>query len=233
MHLDTARTQPSPTAGGLRAKTRRRLRAATRERTNKRPRRVAAKRPAPSKETSSGYDEEVLPHRRALYATALKLTRQPNDAEDLVQDTLLRAYVAWSSFEPGSNCRAWLFRILHNGFINNYRRRRRHARFARECPDDALTALYGNSHHTARDPERQMMAHTLADEVTSALATLTEEYRCVVELADLHGVRYREIAEALGLPIGTVMSRLFRARRQLEDQLAEFAAADYGIRRAA
>lgn len=183
--------------------------------------------------TARAFDEQVLPHRQALYATALKLTKQPTDAEDLVQDTMMRAYVAWSSFEPGSNCRAWLFRILTNSFINNYRRRRRHSRFARECPEDALTALYGNSHHQARDPEKQMIEQTLGDEVTAALAALGEDYRRVVELADLRGIRYRDIAEVLELPIGTVMSRLFRARRQLEEQLTEFAAADYGIRRAA
>ncbi len=200
-------------------------------------RRVAGKKPQQPADKAAHsahcFDEHVLPHRQSLYATALKLTKQPNDAEDLVQDTLLRAYVAWSSFEPGSNCRAWLFRILTNSFINNYRRRRRHTRFARECPEDALTALYGNSHHKARDPERQLLEHTLGDEVTAALAGLGEDYRRVVELADLRGIRYRDIAEVLDLPIGTVMSRLFRARRQLEAQLTEFAAADYGIRRAA
>jgi RNA polymerase sigma-70 factor (ECF subfamily) len=174
-----------------------------------------------------------MPHQQTLYATALRLTRQPNDAEDLVQDTMLRAYKAWARFEPGSNCRAWLLRILTNSFINNYRRRRRHQRFANECPEDAVVALYGESHDRASNPERELIGHTLSDEVTAAMAKLGDDYRQVVELADLRGVRYRDIAATLGVPIGTVMSRLFRARRQLEQELREFAATDYGIRRAA
>jgi RNA polymerase sigma-70 factor (ECF subfamily) len=175
---------------------------------------------------------EVMPHRQSLYASALRLTKQPNDAEDLVQETMLRAYSAWHRFEPGSNCRAWLHRILTNSFINNYRRRRRHQRFATENPDDAVSALYGDSHRAAANPERALLADSLADEVKAALDSLAADYREVVELADLRGIRYREIAARLGVPIGTVMSRLFRARRQLEAMLREFAANDYGIRRA-
>lgn len=175
----------------------------------------------------------VMPHRNALYASALRLTRRPSDAEDLVQETMLRAFAAWHRFEPGSNCRAWLFRILTNSFINNYRRRRRHNRFATERPDDAATALYGESHHRAANPEEEILEGTLGDEVTAALAGLGDDYRQVVELADLRGIRYRDIAARLGVPIGTVMSRLFRARRQLEAQLRAFAASDYGIARRA
>jgi RNA polymerase sigma-70 factor (ECF subfamily) len=182
---------------------------------------------------ATAFSDEVLPHRATLYAAALRLTRQPADAEDLVQDTLLRAFAAWGRFEPGSNCRAWLLRILTNSFINNYRRRRRHQRFASERPDDAMAALYGDVPRAEGDPARALLTHRLGDEVTAALSRLADDYRQVVELADLHGVRYRDIAAALDLPIGTVMSRLFRARRQLEHELADFAAADYGIQRAA
>lgn len=179
------------------------------------------------------FSASVMPHRAALYASAMRLTRSPSDAEDLVQEAMMRAFAAWHRFEPGSNCRAWLFRILTNSFINNYRRRRRHNRFATERPDDAATALYGESHLRAANPEEEILEGTLGDEVTAALAGLGDDYRQVVELADLRGVRYRDIATRLGVPIGTVMSRLFRARRQLEAQLQAFAAADYGIRRAA
>jgi len=181
----------------------------------------------------AAFAKEVLQHREVMYASALRLTRQPNDAEDLVQETLLRAYKAWGRFEPGSNCRAWLQRILTNSFINKYRRKRRHTRFATENPDDAVTSLYGTSHREAANPRDELVKHTLSDEVTAALNSLGDDYRRVVELADLRGIRYRDIAKELDLPIGTVMSRLFRARRQLEAQLREFAAADYGIRRAA
>ena len=175
----------------------------------------------------------VLPHREELLAGALRYTRNRADAEDLVQDTLARALGAWSRFEPGSNCRAWLFRILTNGFISGYRRRRRHNRFAHESGDDAVTAFYGEGFDRAGNPEDHLLTDGLGDEVESALAELGEDYLKVVLLADLRGARYRDIASELGVPIGTVMSRLFRARRQLEERLRDYAAAGYGIRRAA
>ncbi len=187
----------------------------------------------PTTRYPEGFTDEVLPHRDVLFATALRLTKQPGDAEDLVQETMVRALAAWDRFERGSNCRAWLIRILTNSFINNYRRRRRHQRFATEHPDEAVTAFYGDSHRVARDPEEQLLSDALGDEVKAALETLGDDYRKVVELADLRGIRYRDIAARLGVPIGTVMSRLFRARRQLERLLADYAARDYGIRRAA
>jgi RNA polymerase sigma-70 factor, ECF subfamily len=192
---------------------------------------VAAGRPRPSRRSS--FDAEVLPYQQELYANALRLTRQPADAADLVQETLMRAYVAWDRFEPGSNCRAWLLRILTNSFINNYRRRRRHRRFATERPEEAVAVFYGDEPKRAADPERELLADALGDEVSAALDTLGDDYRKVVELADLRGIRYRDIAAELDIPIGTVMSRLFRARRQLEARLEDYAAADYGIRRAA
>jgi RNA polymerase sigma-70 factor (ECF subfamily) len=182
---------------------------------------------------ATDFEREVLPLTPELFACALRYTRQPAEADDLVQETLLRALGAWSRFIPGSNCRAWLLRILTNSFINNYRRRRRYRRFAHETGDDAVNALYGNDVERATNPQRHMHDETLGDEVSAALASLGEDYRRVVELADLQGIRYREIAEMLGVPIGTVMSRLFRARRVLEEQLREYAATDHGIKRAA
>jgi RNA polymerase sigma-70 factor (ECF subfamily) len=186
---------------------------------------------------TAGADEfstHVLCHRQELYACAMRYTREPGDAEDLVQETLLRAFDAWPRFLPGSNVRAWLFRILTNSFINHYRRRKRHRRFATESPDEAVSALYGADRaHAAASPAAALCEATLSDEVIAALAALAADHREVVVLADLGGVRYRDIAHRLGLPIGTVMSRLFRARRQLEAQLSAFAAADYGIQRAA
>jgi RNA polymerase sigma-70 factor (ECF subfamily) len=173
-----------------------------------------------------------MPYRRELLAAALRLTRSRPDAEDLLQDTLLRALAAWPSFIPGSNCRAWLHRILTNCFISGYRRRRRLERFTAETGDDAARAFYGAAVDRARDPRALIAADGLGDEVILALAELQPEYRVVVELADLRGQSYREIAGQLGVPIGTVMSRLFRARRQLEARLAPYAA-DRGIARAA
>jgi RNA polymerase sigma-70 factor, ECF subfamily len=181
----------------------------------------------------AGFAATVLPHREELLAAALRYTRNRADAEDLVQDTFARALGAWSRFEPGSNCRAWLFRILTNGFISGYRRRRRHNRFTHETGDDAVTAFYGDTGERAGNPQEALVEAGLGDEVESALAELGEDYLKVVLLADLRGARYRDIATQLGVPIGTVMSRLFRARRQLEERLRDYAAADYGIHRAA
>jgi len=174
-----------------------------------------------------------MPHRDHLYATALRLTRCPADAEDLVQDTWMRALGAWDSYVPGSNCRAWLLRILTNSFINGYRRRRRHREAERSSLTDALRGLYGVERDWAEPPQERAIDEQLGDEVQSALGEMGDDYRRVVELADLEGRRYREIATDLGVPMGTVMSRLFRARRHLEERLRDYAESDYGIRRAA
>lgn len=184
--------------------------------------------PAPA----GSFEQLVLPHRSELFACALRYTRNPGDAEDLVQEALMRAFAAWSRFIPGSNARAWVFRILTNSFINTCRRKKRHRRFATETPQDAVRALYGGDRpREASDPEATLLEPTLSDDVVRALDSLGDDYREVVILADLRGIRYRDIAGMLDVPIGTVMSRLFRARRQLEAQLEQFAAEDYGIRR--
>jgi RNA polymerase sigma-70 factor (ECF subfamily) len=174
-----------------------------------------------------------LPHQPELYGVAMRICRDPDNAKDLVQETLMRAMVAWASFEPGSNLRAWLFRILTNSFINGYRKRRRHQRFASERPGDALIALYGRDQDHTDDLDETLCADQLSDEVQGALGKLGADYRDVVERADLKGQKYKDIADELEVPIGTVMSRLFRARRQLETQLEDYAADDYGIRKAA
>jgi RNA polymerase sigma-70 factor (ECF subfamily) len=174
-----------------------------------------------------------LPHQQEMFAVAMRICRDPDTAKDLVQETLLRAMVAWDSFEPGSNLRAWLFRILTNAFINGYRKRRRHQRFATERPGDALTALYGRDQDCTDDLEDTLYANELGDEVKTALAKLGDDYRDVVERADLRGQKYKDIADDLEVPIGTVMSRLFRARRVLETELAGYAASDYNIHKKA
>lgn len=176
---------------------------------------------------------QCVKYQAELYGVAMRICRDPDNAKDLVQETLMRAMIAWESFEPGSNLRAWLFRILTNAFINGYRKRRRHQRFAAERPGDALAALYGKDQDHTDDLEDTLYGEQLSDEVQAALARLGDDYRDVVERADLRGHKYKDIADALDLPIGTVMSRLFRARRVLEAELAGFAARDYGIKRAA
>ena len=179
------------------------------------------------------FELACMPHQAELFGVAMRICRDPDTAKDLVQETLLRAMCAWASFQPGSNLRAWLFRILTNAFINGYRKRRRHQRFATERPGDALSALYGRDQDCTDDLEDEVIGEELCDEVKTALGRLGPEYRDVVERADLRGEKYKDIADALEVPIGTVMSRLFRARRVLETELAGFAAKDYGIKRAA
>jgi RNA polymerase sigma-70 factor, ECF subfamily len=178
------------------------------------------------------FEVACMPHQAEMFGVAMRICRDPDTAKDLVQETLLRAMVAWESFQPGSNLRAWLFRILTNAFINGYRKRRRHQRFATERPGDALNALYGRDQDHTDDLEDALFGDELCDEVKQALGRLGPEYRDV-QRADLRGEKYKDIADALHVPIGTVMSRLFRARRVLEGELASFANKDYGIKRAA
>jgi RNA polymerase sigma-70 factor, ECF subfamily len=189
-------------------------------------------KPAPGS-AHADFATACLPHQSEMFGVAMRICRDPDTAKDLVQETLLRAMVAWSSFEPGSNLRAWLFRILTNAFINGYRKRRRHQRFATERPGDALNALYGRDQDHTDDLEDTLFGDELSDEVQSALGKLGADYRDVVERADLKGQKYKDIADDLEVPIGTVMSRLFRARRVLEAELAPYAARDYGIHKRA
>jgi RNA polymerase sigma-70 factor (ECF subfamily) len=181
------------------------------------------------------FERAALPYLADLYVVALRYTRHPDDAQDLVQETYMRAYAAWDRFVPGSNCRAWLLKILTNGFINTYRRGRSRRAFTQRGDDEQVAVFYGEDNRDdARDPEGAMLTDSLGDEVTAALGELPDEYRVVVVLADIEGLKYKDIAAALDCPIGTVMSRLFRARRLLEQRLSPYAAQDYGIvRRAA
>lgn len=180
------------------------------------------------------FEQAALPYLRDLYAIGVRMTRNPDAAQDLVQETYLRAYAAWSSFIAGSNCRAWLIRILTNSYINHYRRARSHHSFTQRSEDEQLAALYGDEPRAQGHAAEDTLARAgFSDEVDRALAELEDDHRLVVLLADVEDMKYREIAETLGWPIGTVMSRLFRARRRLEEQLGRYAQTDYGIKRAA
>jgi RNA polymerase sigma-70 factor, ECF subfamily len=178
------------------------------------------------------FEQAALPHLRDLYAIGVRMTRNPDAAHDLVQETFLRAYAAWHSFTDGSNCRAWLIRILTNSYINHYRRSRSHRSFIQRSEDEQMNALYGDAPRS-RAAEEILADAGFSDEVDRALGELDDDYRLVVLLADVEEMKYKEIAETLGWPIGTVMSRLHRARRRLEERLAPFAEDGYGIRRAA
>lgn len=174
------------------------------------------------------FTEVALEHRNELFAAALRFVRNRRDAEDLVQDTFLRAFAAWETFEEGSNCRAWLYRILTNSFINDYRRHVKERRWL----SHGETFISQSRKRAAADPEGALMEPLLGDEVVRALSDLPEDFRRVVMLADLYGMSYREIAKDLRCPMGTVMSRLFRARRLLEAMLKDYAA-EQGILRPA
>ena len=165
------------------------------------------------------FEREALAHLDALYGFALKLARSRDDAEDLVSDTVLRALERWEQYRLGTNIRAWLFTILYRVFVS--RRRRIDAR---EVP--AGDGTDGRPRHEAvgeADPEGRFYDSFLDEEVTRAIDALPEEYRSAVVLSDLHELRYAEIAEILGVPEGTVKSRLFRGRRILQRKLAGYA----------
>ena len=165
------------------------------------------------------FDRESLLHVDALYSFALKLTRSRDDADDLVSDTMLRAIERWEQYHLGTNIRAWLFTILYHVFVS--RKRRIDAREVQQ-PDDtegwAQFEAIGEE-----DPEGRFYDSFLDDGITRAIRALREEYRSAVVLSDLQGLHYAEIAEVLGVPEGTVKSRLFRGRRQLQRVLADYA----------
>ena len=174
---------------------------------------------ASAAERRTRFEREALTHLDALYAFALKLARSRDDAEDLVGDTILRAFERWDQYRLGTNIRAWLFTILYHVFVS--RKRRIDAREV-HAPDDAD----GWSAFEAVgeiDPEGRFYDSFLDDEITRAIDALPNEYRTAVILSDLHELRYAEIAEILGVPEGTVKSRLFRGRRLLQKKLVDYA----------
>jgi len=172
------------------------------------------------------FEAVVLEHFHTLYSTALRLTRNPSEAQDLVQETLLKAYRFFDRFEPGTNVKAWLFTILRNTYINTYRktvRQQEQVDFERIEPFYADTANDPEWEWTDQEALEAMLRHLVQDDVKRALEALPEVYRIVVLLADLAELPYKDIAVIIGCPEGTVMSRLFRGRRLLRKSLQEFA----------
>lgn len=174
----------------------------------------------------AAYESAVLPHLNALYGSAFRLTRNAGDAEDLVQDALLRAYRFWGSFHEGSNCKAWLFKILTNTFINSYQKKRRNKEILnaaiteQETTDGTLIQTTALNH---RSPVDVLLENSMSEDVERALASIPGDFRVAVVLCDVEGFSYKEIAEILECPVGTVMSRLYRGRRLLQSELREFA----------
>jgi RNA polymerase sigma-70 factor (ECF subfamily) len=175
------------------------------------------------------FERQALVHVDALYGAAYRLTRNARDAEDLVQDSLLRAYKFWDSFQQDSNCKAWLLRIVTNTFINEYQRRKR----SREVLDAATAeqdATDGVLVHTSagdkQSPDQALLSASISDDVQRALEQLPDDFRTAVILCDMQGLSYKEIADIMETPVGTVMSRLFRGRKLLAAALREFAVAE-------
>jgi RNA polymerase sigma-70 factor (ECF subfamily) len=168
------------------------------------------------------FERQVLPLLPNLYSAALRMTRNPADAEDLVQETYLRAYRGFSGFEEGTNLRAWMYRILTNTFINSYRKKQREPVTVQEDDLDEWY-LYDKLGENGVEPsaEAEVIRSMPDEDVQRALEALPEGFRLAVLLADVEGFSYKEIAEILGIPIGTVMSRLHRGRRALEKALWE------------
>jgi RNA polymerase sigma-70 factor (ECF subfamily) len=168
------------------------------------------------------FEREVLPLLPNLYSAALRMTRNPADAEDLVQETYLRAYRGFSGFEEGTNLRAWMYRILTNTFINSYRKKQREPVTVQEDDIDEWY-LFDKLGESGVEPsaEAEVIRSMPDEDVQKALEALPEGFRLAVLLADVEGFSYKEIAQILGIPIGTVMSRLHRGRRALEKALWE------------
>ena len=170
---------------------------------------------------------DTEPYMASLFSTAMRLSANRADAEDLVQETYLRAYRSYGTFREGTNLRAWLFRILTNANINRHRSRSRRPQEAEldEGDDFSLFHRMRDRNEFGRSAEDELMDHFSEAEVVQAVESLPEAYRMAVLLADVEGFAYKEIAEILDVPIGTVMSRLHRGRKRLERELYEFAVA--------
>lgn len=179
-----------------------------------------------------GFEQAAMPFLDALYNTAYRMTRNAEDAEDLIQETYLKAFKYYDKFEAGTNLKAWLFKIMKNTFINNYRRRQLEppqSDFA-EIEEAFENRVSEDAAQQIKNPEQEALEDVLDEHVQKALDTLPADYRMAVMLSDLEGFSYKEIADILEVPVGTVMSRLYRGRKLLEEAMLRYAR-EYGYLR--
>lgn len=177
-------------------------------------------------ERRARFENEALEYVNQLYAAALRMTRNPADAEDLVQEAYLKAYAAFHQYQPGTNLKAWLYRILTNTFINSYRKKQRQPQ---ETGGDTIEdwQIARAANHTSSDgksAEIEALERIPDSDIKKALQALPDDFRMVVYYADVEGLPYKEISQIMDTPMGTVMSRLHRGRRQLREMLADYAA---------